>query len=161
MSHNSIKLYRKRIIPEELVYLKDDIILHRDPSTIITKWNSLKPRKDFARGISAYYMEEGFKVSKIIDKHNKLVYWYCDLIETEYLPEQQTYIFTDLLADIVVYPDESFRVLDLEEIGDALTTKKLSIEKANKALHLCNDLLHIIYSDQFHKYKKQIEKYDI
>lgn len=160
MSHSSIKLYRKRIIPEELIHLKDDIILHQDSAAIITKWNSLKPRKDFARGISAYFMEEGFKVSKIIDKHNKLVYWYCDIIETEYNREQQTYIFTDLLADVVVYPDESFRVLDLEEIGEALVSKKISIEKADKALQLCNKLLNIIYSNQFHKYQKLIDKYD-
>ena len=55
MINTKINLYRKRIIPEEMILLKDDVILHQDASTIITKWNSLKPRKDFSNGISIFY----------------------------------------------------------------------------------------------------------
>ena len=153
MINTKINLYRKRIIPEEMILLKDDVILHQDASTIITKWNSLKPRKDFSNGISAYFMDEGFKVSKIFDKHHKLVYWYCDIIETEYNSEQHTYIFTDLLADVVIYPDGELRVLDLDEIGDALEQKLISKDLSVKALRLCNQLLEKIYAGNFKKYQ--------
>ncbi|CDE45171.1 putative uncharacterized protein [Clostridium sp. CAG:411] len=160
MINTKINLYRKRIIPEEMILLKDDVILHQDASTIITKWNSLKPRKDFSNGISAYFMDEGFKVSKIFDKHHKLVYWYCDIIETEYNSEQHTYIFTDLLADVVIYPDGELRVLDLDEIGDALEQKLISKDLSVKALRLCNQLLEKIYAGNFKKYQNIINKYE-
>lgn len=160
MTNTKINLYRKRIIPEEMILLKDDVILHQDASTIITKWNSLKPRKDFSNGISAYFMDEGFKVSKIFDKHHKLVYWYCDIIETEYNNEQHTYIFTDLLADVVIYPDGELRVLDLDEIGDALEQKLITKDLSVKALRLCNQLLEKIYSGNFKKYQNIINKYE-
>ena len=156
MINTKINLYRKRIIPEEMILLKDDVILHQDASTIITKWNSLKPRKDFSNGISAYFMDEGFKVSKIFDKHHKLVYWYCDIIETEYNSEQHTYIFTDL----VIYPDGELRVLDLDEIGDALEQKLISKDLSVKALRLCNQLLEKIYAGNFKKYQNIINKYE-
>ena len=160
MINTKINLYRKRIIPEEMILLKDDVILHQDASTIITKWNSLKPRKDFSNGISAYFMDEGFIVRKIFDKHHKLVYWYCDIIETEYNSEQHTYIFTDLLADVVIYPDGELRVLDLDEIGDALEQKLISKDLSVKALRLCNQLLEKIYAGNFKKYQNIINKYE-
>ena len=37
MTNKTLKLYRKRIIPEEMILLKDDIVLHQDTSIIITK----------------------------------------------------------------------------------------------------------------------------
>lgn len=153
-------LYRKRLIPDEIVHLKDDVILHLDSSVIITKWNSLKPRKDISNGISAYFMEEGFKVSKIFDKHQKLVYWYCDIIETEYDSVHNTYSFLDLLADVLVYPDGSVHVVDLDEIADALEYKRINKALACKALRLCNMLLDIIYSGKFVKYQNMINKYE-
>ena len=39
-------LYRRRIIPNECVLLKDDIILSCDDKRIVTSWNSLHPKKD-------------------------------------------------------------------------------------------------------------------
>lgn len=160
MGKNALNLYRKRMIPEETVHLKDDIVLHQDASLIVTKWDSLKPRKDFSNGISAYFLDEGFKVSKIFDHHHKLVYWYCDIIEYDYQQENQTYIFTDLLADVIVYPDQTVRVLDLDEIGDALEDRLISKEKASKALRLCNRLLEQIYAGNFKKYQNIVNKYD-
>ena len=159
MTKNKLNLYRKRMIPEEIIHLKDDVILHHDSSLIITKWNSLKPRKDFSNGISAYFMDEGFKISKFFDSHQRLVYWYCDIIETFYKKEEHAYIFTDLLADVVIYPDKSLRVLDLDEIGDALEEKLISKETAVKALRLCNKLLEIIYSGNFKHYQNIVNKY--
>lgn len=50
-------LYRKRLIPEECVLLKDDTVLYRDNQIIVTGWNSLKPRKDLHHGYSCYYLE--------------------------------------------------------------------------------------------------------
>ena len=98
----TIHLYRRRYMPDETVELKDDLILYRDDNILVTKWNILKPRKDIDHGISVYYMKDGFKISKVFDANDKLVYWYCDIIETEYRPEENTYIFHDLLIDVLI-----------------------------------------------------------
>ena len=137
MTKNKLNLYRKRMIPEEIIHLKDDVILHHDSSLIITN-----------------------NTSKLIfDSHQKLVYWYCDIIETSYSETEHAYTFTDLLADVVIYPDKSLRVLDLDEIGDALEEKIISKETAVKALRLCNKLLEIIYSGKFKHYQNIVNKY--
>ncbi|MDE6974158.1 MAG: hypothetical protein K2P38_13910 [Lachnospiraceae bacterium] len=38
-------LYRRRIIPDECVMLKDDIILYCSRERIVTSWNTLHPKK--------------------------------------------------------------------------------------------------------------------
>ena len=67
-------LYRKRFIPEEVVPLKDDEILFADETKIITKWKTLKPRPDFAWGISCYDLQNSYKISRFLDHNNHLVY---------------------------------------------------------------------------------------
>ena len=35
-----LKIYRKRMIPDECILLKDDIILEKTDDIIVTKWNT-------------------------------------------------------------------------------------------------------------------------
>ena len=58
-----LKIYRKRIIPQEIVLLKDDVIVKADDDIIVTKWNTLKPKTGFSHGCSCYYLKKGVKVS--------------------------------------------------------------------------------------------------
>ena len=58
-------IFRKRFIPLETIALKDDCILFESDTRMVTRWKSLKPRKDIGSGISAYFMDKGIKVSKI------------------------------------------------------------------------------------------------
>ena len=107
-----LKLYRKRIIPQECILLEDDILLYRDNEVIITKWNTIRPKKTLSHGYSCYFLERGFKVSKFYDHDDQLISWYCDIIDTAYSCEDgtETYIFTDLLADAqrdhLIQPEE-------------------------------------------------------
>ncbi|MBD5493123.1 MAG: DUF402 domain-containing protein [Lachnospiraceae bacterium] len=151
-------LYRKRIIPEECILLKDDRILYQDEQTIVTGWNSLKPKKDLHHGYSCYFLNKGCKVSKFYREDNTLMYWYCDIVEYEYQPEANTYIVTDLLADVIIYPDGFVKVVDLDELADALTGKFISEETLKKALLSLNSLLEIIYSGNFDDLQTPIEK---
>ncbi len=57
-------LYRRRIIPDECILLKDDVILSCDEERIVTSWHALHPKKDLHHGGSCYFLKEGFKVSK-------------------------------------------------------------------------------------------------
>ena len=57
-------LYRKRIIPDECVCLKDDEVLCCDKEMIVTRWNTLHPKKTLHHGYSCYFLERGYKISK-------------------------------------------------------------------------------------------------
>lgn len=151
-------LYRKRIIPEECVLLKDDKILHCDDDMILTSWNTLKPRKDIHHGYSCYFLKEGFKVSKFYREDNSLVYWYCDIVNYDYDEAANTYIVTDLLADVLIYPDGFVKVVDIDELAEALEQKLIDESLLKTALLRLNHLLTIIYSGQFNTLQAPIEK---
>ena len=144
-----IQLYRKRYIPNEIIHLEHDQVLYCDNKLIITSWNTLKVRDDISRGLSAYFIDKGYKVSKIYDKNNNIVYWYCDIIETHFDPTTNSYIFNDLLIDILVYENGMVKVVDLDEIGDMLLSKTITPEIAGKSLKIADSLLNVIYSNRF------------
>lgn len=157
---NTVKLYRKRIIPEECVLLKDDTILYQDSNIIVTKWQALKPKKELHHGFSCYFLKEGFKISKFYRADDSLIYWYCDIISYTYSEENDTYIFTDLLADILIYPDGTVKVVDIDEIADALSDKKISQDEAIEALRKLSHLLDYIYNNKFDSLKTNLEKFE-
>lgn len=150
-------LYRKRLIPEECILLKDDVILYRDDRIIVTSWHSLKPRKDLHHGYSCYYLDKGIKVSKFYRPDNTLLYWYCDIVDYDYSPDTDTYVVTDLLADVIVYPDGFVKVVDLDELVAALENGLLSEELLKKSLLRIDALLKIIYGNSFSALQEPID----
>ena len=155
------QLFRKRLIPEECIELKDDIIIYMDENIIVTKWHALKPKKDLHHGLSCYFLKEGYKISKFYTQDNKLLYWYCDIVDYTYSEIDNTYVFTDLLADVIIYPDGFVKVVDLDEFVEALDTDKLSIETLKLALVRLNNLLDLIYADKFEKLQSEIESREL
>ena len=151
------RLFRLRFIPDENIELKDDMILALEPNLIITSWNVLKPRRDISRGVSAYFIDKGIKVSKVFDNAGQMVYWYCDIIETHYDEKENTYTFNDLLIDVVVYPDGQVEVLDMDEFADAMEQGILSVGTIAHAMRATDDLLHTIYAGEFEKYTHYID----
>lgn len=150
------ELYRKRLIPMECIYLNDDEILSVDESHIITRWNTLRPKAEFSHGISYYCLKEGWKISLFYRSDNTVAYTYCDIINTEYTKDTDTYIFTDLLADVIIDNNGSVRVVDLDELADACSQGIISNEMLVTALHRLNNLLTIIYSGEFDAYVDKI-----
>lgn len=147
MSSSNILLYRRRFIPNELKPLADDKILYMDDTLIITSWRTLKPRSDFASGISAYYRKEGFKISRHYGADGNFTRWYCDIItETK---EENRLIFSDLLIDVVIFPDGTVRVVDLDEAADALEQGLITAEMLSQALRSTNKLLTYIHQGRF------------
>ncbi|MBE5884871.1 MAG: DUF402 domain-containing protein [Lachnospiraceae bacterium] len=156
----NITLYRRRLIPDEIVHLKNDIVLYYDDTVIITKWKTIKPRKDMDHGFSAYMLKEGIKVSKFYRADNSLLYWYCDIVDYEYNSETNSYTSTDLLTDVVLYPDGQVRVLDLDELAEASVKDLITKEQLHSALVRTNKLLNVMYKNEFRKYTDLIDKYD-
>ena len=147
MDVSDIMLYRKRFIPNEIKPLTDDKILYADDSVIITSWNTLKPRTDFASGISVYYRKEGFKISYHYGADGTFTRWYCDIVA-----ESETtdgLIFSDLLIDVVIFPDGTVRVVDLDETADALEQGLITADMLAGALRSTNNLLTYIYQGRF------------
>ncbi len=149
-------IYRRRFIPDEVIPLKDDIILFHENDLIITKWVTLRPRQDIASGISAYYLDKGYKVSKIYDRNGKVVYWYCDIIQTKADLNNNTVLFEDLLIDVILHKDGTIQIVDLDELADALSLNLITKQEALYALRTLDSLLKIIYKDNFYQLQAPI-----
>lgn len=152
-------LYRRRLIPDECVLLKDDELLHRDSRIIVTSWNTLKPRKDIHHGCSCYYLDEGLKVSRFYKEDGSLLYWYCDIVDYDYDEKTDTYVITDLLADVIIYPDGFVKVVDIDELVTAKEAGLLNDDMLKKSLLHLDHLLQIIYDGGFDELQRPLETY--
>ena len=155
---NAPMLYRRRFIPNELVHLKDDVILVMKDDLIITKWFTLHPRKDISRGVSAYYLDKGFKISKVYNVDNKVVYWYCDIIQCKKDNSKNTIIIEDLLIDVLLYEDGTLRIIDLNELCDASDQGLITQAETSYALRTLDALLNIIYQGNFNTLQDSINE---
>ena len=149
-------LYRKRYIPLEVKSLYDDEILFADDEIIVTKWNTFKPKKDFSNGISCTFINDGYKISKFMNENGELVYYYCDIIKSEYQKDENIWIFTDLLADVKIYPNGATEVVDLGELSQAYRKNLISAEIVMEALEKMDKLLNLVYSG---KWKDLTDRY--
>ena len=138
-------LYRKRLIPDECVLLKDDVILRHDSDILVTGWKALRPRKNLDHGFSCYYLKKGYKISRFYAHDGHLLYHYCDIISCDFRAEDNSLIVTDLLADVIIYPDGFIKVVDLSEISDALEQGLLSSVLLKAALRSLDHLLTQLY----------------
>ena len=149
-------LYRKRYIPLEVKSLNGDEILFADDEIIVTKWNTFKPKKDFSNGISCTFINDGYKISKFMNENGELVYYYCDIIKSEYQKDENIWIFTDLLADVKIYPNGATEVVDLGELSQAYRKNLISAEIVMEALENLDKLLNLVYSG---KWKDLTDRY--
>ena len=147
----NLSLYRRRLIPDECILLKDDIILYADDDHILTKWNTLKPKKILHHGDSCYYLNKGVKVSRFYTEDNMLICWYCDIVSYEWNEEKTSLLTTDLLLDVLVYPDGSFKLLDMDELAQASAEKLISDTLLQNSMLTANRLLNEIYDNRFYE----------
>lgn len=154
-----LTLYRKRLIPDECIQLKNDEILYAEKDLIITKWNTIRPKKELSHGLSAFFLDKGIKISKFFDHANELICWYCDIITHTYDRDSNTYVMIDLLADVLVYPDGTVKVVDLDELALATEKKLLSEEQLLIALRQLDWLLQTIYSGRFRELLLYVDRF--
>lgn len=155
---NKPTLYRQRVIPKECIHLKDDVVLFRSRDYILTSWNTIRPKKDLHHGLSCYFLKEGYKVSKFYTREHTLIRWYCDIVQHTYDADSDTYIFKDLLADVIVYPDSSIKVDDLDELADAFEEGLISKAELTASLRAANRLLRQIYEGEFETIQDEINR---
>ena len=150
------KLYRQRLIPAECILLKDDIIVAQDDEVIITKWNTLNPKTEFSHGCSCYFLKEGLKVSKMYRADNSLLHWYCDIVDYSYDESQESLTVIDLLADVIISPEGRMKVVDLDELAEALERDLITKEQMTTCLRNLNHLLTLVYRDKFDRLQARL-----
>ena len=138
-------LIRKRLIPLETLRLEKDVIVHQSERLLVTRWTTIKPKKELHHGSSCFLLKEGWKVSRFIDHQGKLICWYCDIIATEYDADTDTFTFTDLLADVLIYPSGLIKVVDLDELAEAVEKKLITSDQLLDSLRKLDALLQLIY----------------
>lgn len=139
-------LYRKRLIPNECIRLEQDEVLLRREDLLVTRWHTIRPKKDLDHGVSCFLLDNGWKISRFLNQDNELICWYCDIIDWTHDPDTDTYIFTDLLADVLIYPSGQIRVVDLDEIADAVEQGLLDQHKLCLCMRRLDALLRKIYA---------------
>ena len=151
--------YRKRLIPFENVLLDGDTVLFSDEHMMVTKWNTIKPRKDIDHGYSLYLPDEGFKISKFLRSDGSLYKWYCDIVEFYYDKGQNSVTTLDLLLDITINEKGEIHLLDMDELAEAHEKGLISDELMHKALIRADRLLKTAYSGGFKKYTDMLDSY--
>lgn len=154
------ELYRKRLIPMQNIPLKDDLILFESDEIIVTKWNTLNPKTEFDHGISCYFLKEGVKVSKFYMPDGTFLYWYCDIVDYVYDEKLNRLTVVDLLADVLVYPNGTVKVVDLDEMADAFGQGLLSAELLRTGMYRLNGLLTKIYGGDFTEMQRALEQHE-
>lgn len=144
-----LQLYRKRYIPAECIPLKNDIIVEQNEDFILTTWKTINPKTTFDHGSSCYLLKEGLKVSKFYRPDGTLLYWYCDIVDFEYNETENILTVVDLLADVVIYPDGRVKVMDLDELAEALEKNLITQAQLTAGLRQLNYLLTMIDRDKF------------
>lgn len=157
--NTSIQLYRRRHIPQEYILLKGDQILCLEDTRLITRWDTINPRTDFASGISVYDFPKHWKVTKLLRADGSLLYWYCDIMKMHIEKDSSTYLMEDLLIDVILYPDGSLRVLDLDEAADAFDAGLITGADLSLALRSANELLNLIKTGGFSFYQELLNSY--
>lgn len=153
---NALQIYRKRLIPAECILLKDDIVMDANEKIVITKWKTLNPKAAFSHGSSCYFLKDGIKVSKFYRNDDTLLYWYCDIVDYDYQAEENILTVTDLLADVIIYPDGRVKVMDLDELAEALERDLITSELMCACLRRLHDLLSIIDRDKFDRLQEKL-----
>lgn len=144
-----LQLYRKRYIPAQCIPLKDDVIVEQTEDHILTTWQTINPKTAFDHGSSCYLLKDGLKISKFYRPDGSLLYWYCDIVEYERNEAENMLIVIDLLADVIIYPDGRTKVVDLDELADALENGLITQKQMTASLRQLDHLLSLLYRDKF------------
>jgi uncharacterized protein len=143
------EILRKRYIPNETVDITGDELLFRSEELLITKWNPIKPRQDISKGISYTFLTDGIKISKFFDHSGVFFYWYIDIIEVEYNAQQDIYTLIDMLVDVKLTNEGVLKVLDADELAEAIETGLVTCKQACNSLRKLDKVLNMIYSNNF------------
>lgn len=86
------------------------------------KWLSILPQKDY------------YCITAMMNENNDILLWYIDMIAEQGVDVDSTPWFDDLYLDLVVYPDGTVIVDDMDELEEALSSQDITQEQYNLAI---------------------------
>lgn len=92
------------------------------------KWLSILPQDDW------------YCITAMMDGEGDILLWYIDMIANQGIDADGVPYFDDLYLDLVVYPDGTIVVDDMDELEDALSKKDITQEQYNLAIETSNRL---------------------
>jgi predicted RNA-binding protein associated with RNAse of E/G family len=104
---------------------------------------------DFAGGVSVYFLDRHYKISRFYGHDGSFLYWYCDVLGISHDAASDTYLMLDLLLDVKVYPDGRVELLDEDELREALSRSLITPEQCRSARDIAGALLADIASGAF------------
>ena len=92
------------------------------------KWLSILPQDDW------------YCITAMMDEDGKILLWYIDMIAKQGIDIDGVPYFDDLYLDLVVYPNGTIVVDDMDELEDALAKGDITQEQYNLAIETSNRL---------------------
>lgn len=76
----------------------------------------------------------------MMDENEKVLLWYIDMIANQGVNTDGVPYFDDLYLDLVVYPDGTIIVDDMDELAEALSKKDITQEQFHLAVETSHRL---------------------
>lgn len=86
------------------------------------KWLSILPQNDW------------YCITAMMDENGKVLLWYIDMIAGQGIDADGVPYFDDLYLDLVVYPNGTIIVDDMDELEDALSKKDITQKQFDLAM---------------------------
>ena len=109
------------------------------------KWLSILPQNDW------------YCITAMMDENEKILLWYIDMIAKQGIDVDGVPYFDDLYLDLVIYPDGTIIVDDMDELEEALSKKDITQEQFNLAVETSHRLQRGMLSNisSFMEYTKR------
>ncbi len=98
------------------------------------KWLSIMPKEDY------------YCITAMLDEQEQVLLWYIDMIAGQGVADRVPW-FDDLYLDLVVYPDGTIKVDDLDELEEALEQKEITDGQFHLAVETAKRLQEGLLSD--------------
>ncbi len=96
-------------------------------------------------------------ITAMMDENGKVLLWYIDMTAKQGIDVDGVPYFDDLYLDLVVYPDGTIIVDDMDELEEALSKKDITQEQFNLAVETSHRLQREMLSNipSFIEYTKR------
>ena len=108
------------------------------------KWLTVMPKSDF------------YCITIMMDSEYNVKVSYIDIIDSQGIDEDGIPFFYDIYLDLVVYPDGTIIVDDMDELEQAWAKNEISLEQYNRTLAVADKLKNGLLCDM-QKYNEYVQ----
>lgn len=122
----AVKVKEKLVVEDELVIIDDGF-----------KWLEIYPENN-----------KNIAVSVSINNKDEILKWYFDIAKDSGLTEQGIPYIDDLYLDIILTPTEEIRIIDKEELQEALEKNIITQSDFDLAYKVADNLINVLKGKQ-------------